>query len=148
MNEPEIQRMIGNLARRIARLEALADGRLVRPSAPTVEEDDHPWRCVETGGLGIEITKGVLTLAGIGKAIGSWPTDHAFNATDDATTYCYLETDLSASTCTWKTATTDPGNGDDDTEITVLVEITAADGEVTGIYHRQWSDIAIERTSE
>jgi hypothetical protein len=90
-------------------------------------------------GLVVTVKLGKVYFKGVSKTITDWPTDGEVTLTD--TTFGYIEISLSAGTATWKTSATDPGDGDDDTEIWRIFGATVASGAITELLECQHGDI-------
>lgn len=58
-----------------------------------------------------------------------------------ATSYGYFSIDLTNGTPTWTVSTSDPGNGDDDTEIWRVFVATVTSGKITELLECQHGDI-------
>jgi hypothetical protein len=129
MNEPEIQRMIGNLARRIARLEALADGRLVRPIAGAQSASDALFDLYDTTDTTFKVrgcgpgTEYDFCAAGAFVSIGTGANGEELDAAitlsgDAGYRYVYLKDSITASgattvhTVTLETGESIPMGGD------------------------------------
>jgi hypothetical protein len=67
-------------------------------------------------GLVITVKVGKVYFKGVAQSIGSTPVGWP-NVTITATTYGYLSMSLTDGAVTWGTSASDPGDGDDDTEI-------------------------------
>ena len=97
------------------------------------------WGCTNVG-LVITIKVGKVYFKGVSKSVGSTP-DGWPNVTISSTTYGYLSMSLTDGTTTWGTSATDPGDGDDDTEIFRIFAATVADGKITELLECQHGDI-------
>jgi hypothetical protein len=95
------------------------------------------------GGLGVVVQQGKVYFKGVSITISSWPTDGEVTVTDDSTLYGYVEVSLSSATATWGASASDPGDGDDDTEIWRIFKAVAEDGAITEIIECQHGDIHI-----
>lgn len=91
-------------------------------------------------GLVITIKVGKVYFKGVSKSIGSTPAGWP-NVTITATTYGYLSMSLTDGVVTWGTSASDPGDGDDDTEIFRIFVATVADGKITELLECQHGDI-------
>jgi hypothetical protein len=58
-----------------------------------------------------------------------------------ATSYGYYSINLTSGTFTWSVSTSDPGDGDDDTEIWLVFIATVVDGKITELEECQHGDI-------
>ena len=92
-----------------------------------------------SAGLVVTVKQGKVYFKGVSKTITDWPTDGEVTLTD--TTYGYIEIDLANATATWKTAASDPGDGDDDTEIWRIFVATVSSGAITELLECQHGDI-------
>jgi hypothetical protein len=106
-------------------------------------DNPAPQRIVSFGctnaGLVITMKLGRAYFKGVPKTIVSWPTNGI--VTISATTYGYVSWDLSNGTPTFNTAATDPGAGDDDTEIWLIFIATVAGGKITELEECQHGDM-------
>lgn len=94
--------------------------------------------CTNTG-LVINIKPGKLYFKGVSLTISNWPNGNNVTITD--TTFGYISIDLANATATWATAGSDPGNGNDDTEIWRIFAATVTDGVITELLECQHGDI-------
>ena len=94
-------------------------------------------------GMVVTVKLGKVYFKGVSKTVGSWPTDGKSTLT--ATSYGYISIDLAAATATWHLDTSDPGDGDDDTEIwrifVATVTGTGATAKITELLECQHGDI-------
>jgi hypothetical protein len=101
--------------------------------APTIA-----FGCTSVG-LVVTVTPGKVYFKGVSKTITDWPTDGEVTLTE--TTYAWIGMSLTNGTATWHAGATDPGDGDDDTEIFRIFVATVADGNITELLECQHGDI-------
>jgi hypothetical protein len=92
-------------------------------------------------GTTVTVKQGKVYFKGVSQTIASWPSNGEVSCS--ATTHAYIEIDLANATATWKTAASDPGNGDDDTEIWRIFVATVSSGAITELLECQHGDIHI-----
>lgn len=106
---------------------------IIQPKIP-------PARTVAFGctndGLDITVKAGKVYFKGVSKS---------FTLTNPitvaATSYGYFSIDLTTGAPTWTVSTSDPGNGDDDTEIWMVFVATVTSGKITELLECQHGDI-------
>jgi len=106
--------------------------------------------CKGTDALKFSIATGKVYIAGVSKSITDFPnSDVTVSSPSSHKWHGYIEVDLTGGTASWKTGGADPGDGDDDTEIWPIVEITLNDGDtaISEIKQRWLGDIHITRTA-
>ena len=91
-------------------------------------------------GLVITVKVGKVYFKGVSKSIGSTPGGWP-NVTITETTYGYLSMSLTDGAVTWGTSASDPGDGDDDTEIFRIFVATVASEKITELLECQHGDI-------
>ena len=97
------------------------------------------WGCTNVG-LVITVKVGKVYFKGVAKTVGSTPGGWP-NVTITATTFGYLSMSLTDGAVAWGTSATDPGDGDDDTEIFRIFAATVSSGVITELLECQHGDI-------
>lgn len=148
--EQEIEILKSQVAQLFGMLTSAKDAEVAVPRCgPVIDNDvlssDEPvtrkvisFSCSNVG-LVITIKLGNYYFKGVPKTIGSWPAQSA--VTIAATTYGYVSISLIDGAATWMTAASDPGSGDDDTEIWPIFVATVSGGKITELHECLHSDI-------
>jgi hypothetical protein len=97
------------------------------------------WGC-DHAALVITVKVGNIYFKGVRKTAASTPVGWP-DVTITDTTYGYLSMSLTDGTTTWGVSATDPGDGDDDTEIFRIFVATVADSKITELVECQQGDI-------